>query len=60
LAYIQPAPRTSDWRIARFVLPDAFFQTLQIHIMPDQFPEIVRLLDETILSLYDLPASSGW
>ena len=60
MEYIQPAPRISDWRIARFVLPDAFFQTLQIHIMPDQFPEIVRLLDETILSLYDLPASSGW
>jgi len=60
LEYIQPGPRTSDWRVARFVLPDAFYQTLQIHILPEQFPDIVRLLDETILSLSDLPASAGW
>ncbi len=60
LEYLQPSPRTSDWRVARFVLPDAFYQTLQIHIVPEQFPEIVQLLDETILSLSDLPAASGW
>lgn len=60
LERIQAAPRTSDWRIARFVLPDAFYQILQIHILPEQFPEIVKLLDATILSLVNQPATPGW
>ena len=56
----QSGPRTSEWRVARFVLPDAAFQIFQTNILPEQFPSVINLLDETIGDLVELPASTGW
>ncbi|PKN85333.1 MAG: hypothetical protein CVU46_11420 [Chloroflexi bacterium HGW-Chloroflexi-8] len=60
LKAVQPSPRTSEWRVARFVLPDAFYQSIQTIILPVQFTAIVEMLDETVRSLSNQPASSGW
>ena len=56
----QSGPRTSEWRVARFVLPDAAFQIFQTNILPEQFPSVIHLLDKTIGDLMELPASTGW
>ena len=60
IADIQPSPRTSEWRVARFVLPDAFYQSIQTIILPVQFSAIVEMLDETINRLSTQPAPIGW
>jgi hypothetical protein len=60
IAEIQPSPRTSEWRVARFVLPDAFYQSIQTIIQPVQFSAIVVMLDETINRLSNQPATIGW
>jgi len=60
IAEIQPSPRTSEWRVARFVLPDAFYQSIQTIIQPVQFSDIVEMLDETINRLSNQPATIGW
>lgn len=56
----QPAPRTSEWRVARFVLTDAAYQVFYSNLLPEQFPSIISLLDQTIEDLAALPAATGW
>jgi multiple sugar transport system substrate-binding protein len=56
----QSGPRTSEWRVARFVLPDAVYQIFQTNLLPEQFPSVIHLLDKTIGELAKLPAATGW
>lgn len=44
----QPAPPVSTWRIARFVLQDAFWQSLQSFTKIEDFPLILEQIDATI------------
>ncbi len=57
---IQPSPRTSEWRVARFVLPDAFYQVTQGIASQEQYPQLFTMLDETIASLVQQPPFTGW
>ena len=54
------APRTAEWRVARFVLQDATYQIYLANITPDQHPQIIGLLDTIIAELRDQPATLGW
>lgn len=54
------APRTAEWRVARFVLQDATYQIFLANITPDQYPQIIGLLDTIIAQLRDQPATLGW
>lgn len=56
----QPGPRTAEWRIARFVLQDAAYQIFLPNITPDQFPQILKMLDAIIADLNQQPASLAW
>ena len=56
----QPAPRTAEWRVARFVLQDAFYQVFHTNITPVQYPQIISLLDTIIADLSQQPASLAW
>ena len=56
----KPAPRTAEWRVARFVLQDATYQIFLANITPDQYPQIIGLLDTIISDLRDQPATLGW
>ncbi len=60
LADGRPAPRTAEWRVARFVLLDAAYQIFLANITPEQFPEIITLLDTIIADLSQQPASLSW
>ncbi|MDO9088384.1 MAG: extracellular solute-binding protein [Anaerolineaceae bacterium] len=53
-------PRTADWRVARFVLPDAAFQIYLANITPDQYPQIIAMLDTIIAEISTQPASLSW
>jgi len=53
-------PRTAEWRVARFVLPDAAFQIYLANITPDQYPQIIAMLDTIIAELSSQPASLSW
>jgi hypothetical protein len=53
-------PRTAEWRVARFVLPDAAFQIYLANITPDQYPQIIAMLDTIITELSAQPASLSW
>jgi ABC-type glycerol-3-phosphate transport system substrate-binding protein len=53
-------PRTAEWRVARFVLPDAAFQIYLANITPDQYPQIIAMLDSIIAELSSQPASLSW
>jgi multiple sugar transport system substrate-binding protein len=54
------APRTAEWRVARYVLQDATYQIFLANITPDQYPQIIGLLDTIIAELRDQPATLGW
>lgn len=54
------APRTAEWRVARFVLQDAAYQIYLGNITPVQFPQIIGLLDTIIADLSQQPASLAW
>lgn len=56
----QPSPRTSEWRIARFVLQDAIYQVFNTNITPVQYPQVISLLDTIIADLSQQPASIAW
>lgn len=56
----RPAPRTAEWRVARFVLEDAAYQIFLANITPEQFPEIITMLDTIIADLSQQPASTAW
>ena len=56
----QPAPRTAEWRVGRFILPDAFYQVTQGLVPAEQYPQILIMLDETIGSLKDQQPFPGW
>ena len=56
----QPAPRTAEWRVARFVLQDAAYQIYLSNITPVQYPQIIALLDSIIADLSQQPASLAW
>ncbi len=56
----QPAPRTAEWRVGRFILSDAFYQVIQGLVPAEQYPQILILLDETIASLKDQRPFPGW
>jgi ABC-type glycerol-3-phosphate transport system substrate-binding protein len=56
----KPAPRTAEWRVARFVLQDATYQIFLANITPDQYPQIIGLLDTIIAELREQPATLGW
>jgi len=45
---VQPAPPVSTWRIARFVLQDAFWQSLQSFTKVEDFPRLLEQIDATI------------
>lgn len=60
LTEAKPAPRTSEWRVARFVLQDASYQIFLSNITPVQYPSIIAMLDSIILDLSQQPASIGW
>lgn len=48
---VQSAPPLAGWRIARFVLQDAFWQALQPFTTADDIPLILEQLDATILEV---------
>ena len=48
---MQSAPPVSGWRIARFVLQDAFWQSLQSYVPVEDFPLILEQLDATIVEV---------
>jgi len=48
---VQSAPPVAGWRIARFVLQDAFWQALQPFTVVDNIPLILEQLDATILEV---------
>ncbi|PKO12029.1 MAG: hypothetical protein CVU39_26160 [Chloroflexi bacterium HGW-Chloroflexi-10] len=56
----QAAPRTAEWRVGRFVLQDATYQFFSAGVLPDQFEQVLNLLDETLQELAKQPASPGW
>jgi ABC-type glycerol-3-phosphate transport system substrate-binding protein len=56
----KPAPRTAEWRVARFVLQDAYYQVFNTNITPVQYPQIISLLDSIIADLSQQPASLAW
>ncbi|MBE0686449.1 MAG: extracellular solute-binding protein [Anaerolineaceae bacterium] len=56
----RPAPRTAEWRVARFVLQDAAYQIYLGNITPVQFPQIIGLLDTIIADISQQPASLAW
>jgi len=56
----KPAPRTAEWRVARFVLQDAYYQVFNTNITPVQYPQIISLLDSIIADLSQQPASLPW
>jgi ABC-type glycerol-3-phosphate transport system substrate-binding protein len=60
LEYASPAPRSSEWRVARFLLQDATYQVFMAHITPESFPAILEMLDQMIAELKDAPASLSW
>lgn len=56
----RPAPRTAEWRVARFVLQDAAYQIYLANITPVQYPQIIALLDSIIADLSQQPATLAW
>jgi hypothetical protein len=46
--------------VARFVLEDAAYQIFLANITPEQFPEIITMLDTIIADLSQQPASLSW
>ncbi len=48
---VQSAPPVAGWRIARFVLQDAFWQALQSFTTVEDFPLILEQIDATILEV---------
>ena len=56
----RPAPRTAEWRVARFVLQDAAYQVYLANITPVQYPQIIGLLDTIIADLSQQPATLAW
>ena len=48
---MQSAPPVAGWRIARFVLQDAFWQSLQSYVPVEDFPLILEQLDATIVEV---------
>ncbi|MFZ3078109.1 MAG: extracellular solute-binding protein [Bellilinea sp.] len=48
---MQSAPPVAGWRIARFVLQDAFWQSLQSFVTLEDFPLILEQLDATIVEV---------
>ncbi|MHB0988118.1 MAG: extracellular solute-binding protein [Bellilinea sp.] len=48
---MQSAPPVAGWRIARFVLQDAFWQSLQSFVPVEDFPSILEQLDATIIEV---------
>ena len=54
------APRTAEWRVARFVLQDAAYQVYLANIMPVQYPQILGEMDSIILDLSQQSASLPW
>lgn len=56
LPEIQSVPPVSGWRIARFILQDAFWQSLQSSSKPDGLGAILEQIDSTILDVQSRPA----
>jgi len=54
IPFAQPAPQTPGWRVARHVLEDAAWQSMQSHVPPEQIPEILEELDATIAEVLAL------
>ncbi len=50
----QPAPPSGEWRVARFVLEDAFWQALQSYLPADQIPRIVNQIDPTVREVLEV------
>lgn len=48
---MQSAPPVAGWRIARFVLQDAFWQSLQSFVPMEDIPSILEQLDATIVEV---------
>ncbi|MRR32128.1 extracellular solute-binding protein [bacterium] len=48
---VDSAPPVAGWRIARFVLQDAFWQALQSFTTVDDFPSILEQIDATIIEV---------
>ena len=48
---VQSAPPVAGWRIARFVLQDAFWQSLQSFTAVEDIPFILEQIDATILEV---------
>lgn len=44
----QPLPVSGEWRFARFILEDAFWQALQYYLPPEQIPAVLNQIDPTL------------
>lgn len=53
---VQSIPPVAGWRIARFILQDAFWQTLQSSTRQTDFAAILEQIDSTILEVQSQPA----
>lgn len=60
LEVAQLSPQISQWRVGRFVLPDAVYQIYQANVTFEQFPDIIDLLDKTVQELNNRRASLDW
>ncbi|MEW6505363.1 MAG: extracellular solute-binding protein [Chloroflexota bacterium] len=50
----QPLPVSGEWRFARFILEDAFWQALQYYVPPDQLPAIINQIDPTLREVLEM------
>lgn len=51
----RPAPTAASWRVVRYLLEDAAWQSQQPNVKPEQIPEILQMLERAIPELLSLP-----
>jgi len=53
----QPLPVSGEWRFARFILEDAFWQVLQYYVPPAQIPAVINQIDPTLREVIERHAA---
>jgi hypothetical protein len=55
----QPLPPSGEWRFARFILEDAFWQVLQYYVPVAQIPTVLNQIDPTIREVVERHAGQA-
>ncbi|MEW6648823.1 MAG: extracellular solute-binding protein [Chloroflexota bacterium] len=58
IPFAQPTPPSGEWRIARFVLEDAFWHVLQSYLPVSEIPRIVSQIDPTVREVLEARAGT--